>query len=277
MVQDWLRAAGRYPLLTAEQEIDLSHKLQRGMAEGATAAEKRIGARAKQKMITSNLRLVMNVAKKYQITCKTSAAISLEDLLQEGCLGLNRAVEKFDPAKGYKFSTYSYWWISQAITRAIESQRTTIRVTPHVSQVASKVRKAPPEITTRAELQEWLGLTDPQMQAVERALIIRQTSSLDHICQAGEGTTLIELVADEKQPDPFEQLDWDLARDAIEKAMPSEDERVEWFRRKHLQGETYKEMAEDSNVCRERLRKQLIEFQSEMREELHPLREILAA
>ena len=74
-----------------------------------------------------------------------------------------------------------------------------------------------------------------------------------------------------------EQLDWDLARDAIEKAMLSEDERIEWFQRKHLQAETYKEMAEDSNVCRERLRKQLIEFQSEMREELHPLREILAA
>ena len=74
-----------------------------------------------------------------------------------------------------------------------------------------------------------------------------------------------------------EQLDWDLARDAIEKAMPSEDERIEWFRRKHLQGETFKKMAADTSVGREQLRKQLIEFQAEMQEELHPLREILAA
>ena len=120
-------------------------------------------------MIQSNLWLVMNVAKKYQITCKTSAAISLEDLLQEGCLGLNRAAEKFDLSAGYRFSTYAYWLISQGITRAIEVYRSTIRVPSQVNQLVNKARTAPEEIHSRAQLQEWLDCTDAQMAAVERA------------------------------------------------------------------------------------------------------------
>ena len=89
IVNAWLAAAGRYPLLAPSQELDLARKVQRGMADDATPAQKRIGARAKQKMILSNLWLVMSISKKYSITCKTSATLSLENLLQEGCLGLN--------------------------------------------------------------------------------------------------------------------------------------------------------------------------------------------
>ena len=108
MVSDWLKAASRYPLLTAEQEIDLAHKVQRGMLDDATPAEKRIGKRAKNKMIQSNLKLVVAVAKKFIPVTRHSSAMDLADLLQEGVMGLNRAVEKYDPCAGYKLSTYAY-------------------------------------------------------------------------------------------------------------------------------------------------------------------------
>ena len=277
IVHDWLAAAGRYPLLTASQEIDLSHKVQRGMAPDATAGQKRMGARAKEKMIQSNLRLVVAIAKKFRITCKTSAAIDLADLLQEGCIGLNRAVEKFDPTTGYKFSTYAYWWVSQSITRLIETTRTTIRVASQISQLTSRIRKAPPEITNRAELQEWLGCTDQQMECVERALAIRHSTSLDQLCQSGEGSDLHEVIADPQNTNTLDQLDWDLAAEAIEVVLPSDDHRTDWFCRKHLQGETYKALAEDSNICREGLRRQLLDYQEQMKLRLQPLKEILAA
>ena len=277
IVQDWLEAAGRYPLLTASQEIDLAHKIQRGMAEGATSSEKRIGARAKRKMLLSNLRLVVVIAKKYRITCKTCAAIGLEDLLQEGTIGLNRAVEKFAPEKGYKFSTYAYWWISQGITRAIEVHRTTIRVSCQISQLANKARKAPEWINSRAALQEWLDCTDPQMQAVERALAIRNTTSLDQLALDGEGSTMHDFIADPQNSNTLDQLDWDLAAEAIEAALPEDDRRSAWFKRNHLQGETLKTLAANEEISREGLRQQLIEFRTEMQAELHPLRDLLAA
>ena len=228
-------------------------------------------------MIQSNLWLVMNVAKKYQITCKTSAAISLEDLLQEGCLGLNRAAEKFDLSAGYRFSTYAYWLISQGITRAIEVYRSTIRVPSQVNQLVNKARKAPEEIHSRAELQKWLKCTDAQMAAVERALAIRNTISFDQLCLDGDGSTLHDLIADPQNSKSLDQLDWELAAQAIEATLPHYDQRTEWFKRKHLQGETLKALASNADVCRERLRQHLIEYQEEMQEELHPLRDLLAA
>ena len=108
MVSDWLKAASRYPLLTADQEIDLAHKVQRGIAEDANSAEKRIAARAKNKIIQSNLKLVVNVAKKFVPATRYSNALDLADLFQDGVVGLNRAVEKYDPFAGYKLSTYAY-------------------------------------------------------------------------------------------------------------------------------------------------------------------------
>ena len=115
------------------------------------------------------------------------------------------------------------------------------------------------------------------MESVERALAIRRTTSRDQFCQDGDGSTLHELIADPQNNNNLNQLDWDLAAEAIDKALPPEDERTEWFKRKHLQGQTFKALADTSDVCREGLRKQLIEFKEEMREELHPLRVLLEA
>ena len=170
-------------------------------------------------MIQSNLRLVMNVAKKYQITCKTSAAISLEDLLQEGCLGLNRAAEKFDPSAGYRFSTYAYWLISQGITRAIEVYRSTIRVPSQVNQLVNKARKAPEEIH-RAELQKWLKCTDAQMAAVERAW--RSETPSASISSAWIVTAQRCMTSSRiRRTKSLDQLDWELAAQAIEQRCPT--------------------------------------------------------
>src|SRR3989440_2440328 len=121
----FMNAAGRYPLLTASEEVMLAKRVERG--EGA----------AKERMINSNLRLVVSIAKRYQ-----GHGLPLSDLVQEGVIGLNRAVEKFDWRRGYKFSTYATWWIRQACQRAISGQSTTIRVPAHVHERRGKLAGA---------------------------------------------------------------------------------------------------------------------------------------
>src|SRR5213595_3218152 len=121
-LQLFLNEAGRWPLLTAEEEIDLAKRIERG------------DPAAKERMINSNLRLVVSIAKRYQ-----GHGLTLLDLIQEGIIGLMRAVEKFDWRKGYKFSTYATWWIRQAVTRAIADQGRTIRVPVHMVEVINKI------------------------------------------------------------------------------------------------------------------------------------------
>jgi RNA polymerase nonessential primary-like sigma factor len=164
MVRTYLREIGRVPLLTREQEIvygkqvqqmmtllDAKEALTKKMHQEPTLQEwadhvrksetevKQIvhqGKRAKQKMIEANLRLVVAIAKKYQ-----KRNMEFLDLIQEGTLGLERGVEKFDPMRGYKFSTYAYWWIRQAITRAIAQQGRTIRLPIHITEKLNKIKK----------------------------------------------------------------------------------------------------------------------------------------
>lgn len=131
----YLNSIGRFPLLTPEQEIELSRKIKCGLDREEALGERskqelktiRIGKRAKEKLIQCNLRLVVNIAKKYSNIIKNTN-IELDDLIQEGCIGLNRAVEKYDGTRGYKFSTYAYWWIKQAITRCTTAQSRLIRI-----------------------------------------------------------------------------------------------------------------------------------------------------
>jgi RNA polymerase nonessential primary-like sigma factor len=163
MVRTYLREIGRVPLLSREQEIIYGKQVQQMMAllEAKEALRKEIdhepslsewaarvnqsetelnhlmvqGKRAKQKMIEANLRLVVAIAKKYQ-----KRNMEFLDLIQEGTLGLERGVEKFDPMRGYKFSTYAYWWIRQAITRAIAQQARTIRLPIHITEKLNKIK-----------------------------------------------------------------------------------------------------------------------------------------
>src|SRR5688500_11274237 len=156
-LQLFMNEVGRHPLLTAAEEVELAKRVERGEQD------------AKERMINSNLRLVISIAKRYQ-----GHDLPLLDLIQEGIIGLNRAVEKFDYRKGFKFSTYATWWIRQACQRAIPNQSTTIRVPTHVHERRVRLSRAARELqvrlerpATREELAEETGLP---LRHVEEAL-----------------------------------------------------------------------------------------------------------
>lgn len=225
MVRTYLHEIGRVPLLTHEQEIvfgkqvqqmmsllELKEKLAKRldreptqvewaaeakMTEGQLRQTLHLGKRAKQKMIEANLRLVVAIAKKYQ-----KRNLEFLDLIQEGTLGLERGVEKFDPTRGYKFSTYAYWWIRQAITRAIAQQARTIRLPIHITEKLNKIKRVQRELTQKlgrapnpAEIAEALELEPSQIR--EFLLMSRQPVSLDLKVGDNQDTELQELLEDE--------------------------------------------------------------------------------
>lgn len=153
-VRDYLQEIGRTPLLKVEEEVKYANQIQAMLSllakkeqKDLTMDEQRIirqGQIAKQKMVEANLRLVVSVAKKYQ-----NRGLSILDLIQEGSIGLMRATEKFDAGKGYKFSTYSYWWIRQAMTRAIANYARTIRLPIHITQDLNKIKKTTRQLSQR--------------------------------------------------------------------------------------------------------------------------------
>src|SRR5881398_1255352 len=133
-LQLFLNEAGRWPLLTAEEEVELAKRIERGDKE------------AKDRMINSNLRLVVSIAKRYQ-----GHGLSLLDLIQEGIIGLIRAVEKFDWRRGFKFSTYATWWIRQAVQRGVANKSRTIRIPVHIADREQKISRAERELTVKLE------------------------------------------------------------------------------------------------------------------------------
>jgi len=152
-VAKYLKEIGRNPLLSGSEEVEYAKQIQAMMPllvkEDLNVTEEetvRIGQLARQNLAQANLRLVVSIAKKYQ-----NRGLSLLDLIQEGSIGVMRATEKFDPTKGYKFSTYSYWWIKQAMTRAIANQSRTIRLPIHITDKLNKIK------TTTRKLSQQLG------------------------------------------------------------------------------------------------------------------------
>jgi RNA polymerase nonessential primary-like sigma factor len=232
MVRTYLHEIGRIPLLSNEEEIIYGKQVQQMMAlfevqeniaqdsdrlpteqEWAEAAGMereilhsliRVGTRAKRKMIEANLRLVVSVAKKYQ-----KRNLELLDLVQEGTLGLERAVDKFDPTKGFKFSTYAYWWIRQAITRAIAQQARTIRLPVHITEKLNKIKKAQRQLSqdlgrvaTVAEIAYELNIKTDQVR--ECLSLSRQPISLDLRIGDNQDTELAELLEDTgRSPDNY--------------------------------------------------------------------------
>lgn len=193
----WMQNAGRFPLLTPAQEITYGNQIRQWLdSDNPDRKTIRRGQRAKQRFIESNLKLVITIAKKYTKRIASASSLSLEDLLQEGCIGLNRAAEKFNPAAGYKFSTYCYWWISQAVGRVVQVQRTTIKLPNHAQEVARKWRYRP-EDQTLEEFAEAVGRTPSWVSEVLARFDAAQPKSLDTrlTLSDGDGMTLLDFQA----------------------------------------------------------------------------------
>lgn len=221
-VRAYLRDIGRIPLLEHEEEILLGRKVKRlmeikeiesemeiqsqddlagvlGITPKELKRQLREGEKAKDKMVTANLRLVVSVAKKY-----TKRNMELLDIIQEGTIGLVRGVEKFDPGRGYKFSTYAYWWIRQGITRAIAEKSRAIRLPIHVTENLNKLKKAQRELSqingempTVFQLAEYLEFTVDEIK--DLMCKSRQPTSLEIKIGENRDTALIDLLEDETQ------------------------------------------------------------------------------
>ena len=240
----FFKEMARYPLLSAEEEIELAYlvkflmeaeevrqKLQENLHRPPTKTEWAIaleldnerqlenrlyrGRTAKRKMIRSNLRLVVSIAKRY-----LNRGVPFLDLIQEGAIGLNRAAEKFDPNKGYKFSTYAYWWIRQAITRTIANDARTIRLPIHIVEKLNKLKKAQRILKqdlqrnpNERELAEALEMTPEQLRQLLQ--LRRQSLSLNHRVGKGEDTELVDLLEDNDLQLPEDKMNEMMMRQEI--------------------------------------------------------------
>jgi RNA polymerase primary sigma factor len=211
-LQLFLREAGRHTLLTAAQEVALAKRVERGDME------------AKQLMIQSNLRLVVSIAKNYR-----NQGLPFLDLIQEGTLGLIRAVEKFDWRRGFKFSTYATWWIRQAVARALADKARTIRMPVHIVERLQKMNRSERSLwavlgrePTLEEIAEEANLTVQQVQEVRAAA--RASSSLDAPVGEAEDAVLGDFVAAD-EPLPEERVELELRSQALQVALASLPER----------------------------------------------------
>jgi RNA polymerase primary sigma factor len=212
-LQLFLADVGRHKLLTAADEVTLAKRIEKG------------DLAAKRRMIESNLRLVVSIAKGYR-----GLGVPFLDLIQEGTLGLNRAVEKFDWRRGFKFSTYATWWIRQSVQRAVANHARTIRVPVHVVERQQKLGRAARRLevelgrdATKEELAEATGLP---VQHVDEALSAAQASvSLNQSVGADEEGELGDLFADREAPDPFDEAEESLRKQGVRKALDALPER----------------------------------------------------
>jgi RNA polymerase primary sigma factor len=243
----YLREIGKVPLLTADQEVSLAKRIERGdMA-------------AKQHMIEANLRLVVSIAKGY-----LGRGLSFLDLIQEGSLGLIRAVEKFDYRKGYKFSTYATWWIRQAVTRAIADKARTIRIPVHMVEKLNKVVHIERQLVQRLgreprpeEIAEELEMETDEVREILR--MAQLPVSLEKPIGEEEESSLGDFVPDEQAESPFDSASLSLRREDIELALASlpDRERQVIELRFGLNGEppcTLEEVGRAFGVTRERIR-----------------------
>ncbi len=211
-LQLFMDSAGRHKLLTAAEEVTLAKRIERG--EDA----------AKERMINSNLRLVVSIAKRYQ-----GHDVPLLDLIQEGVIGLNRAAEKFDWRKGYKFSTYATWWIRQACQRAVANQSKTIRIPVHVQERRIKLNRASAELQAKlgreATVDELAEATRLKREHVEEALDAVDSISLNQGLGSDGDSELGDLFADETSLDPAEEAVDSLRRQRVQRAVAELPER----------------------------------------------------
>jgi len=270
----YLATIGRIPLLTPAEEIELGNQVQAMMAfteDGTKTFEEaelngkdrrmlRIGRRAKERMMKANLRLVVSVAKKYQ-----GKGLELLDLIQEGSLGLERAVEKFDPTRGYKFSTYAFWWIRQSMTRAIACQSRTIRLPVHLSERLTTIRKVSLDLAhklgampSRIEIAEAMDISMEELDSLLRQALT--TSSLDAPVNGEEGRSFLgDLIADSSLEEPLDLVEQRIHHEQLGRWLShlSEQEQHVLKMRFGLEGQerhTLAEIGRLMEVSRERVR-----------------------
>lgn len=204
-VRLYLREISKAPLLKSDQELDLAHKIADGDLE------------ATQKFVLANLRLVVSIAKKY-----VGRGLTLLDLIQEGNMGLLRAVHKFDPSRGYKFSTYATWWIRQAILRAISEQARTVRLPAHIGEAMGKISQATQDLVqkhgrppTPEEIGQVMGMTGTRIQEILRAA--QTPVSLEApVGEEGEENQVRDFVGDTESATPEEMAAHELLKDQLE-------------------------------------------------------------
>jgi len=276
-LSDFLGDIGRHQLLTPERELTMGRKVQemvllvnrcqeaggKGPACEYSEAERKkikIGEKAKNEMITANLRLVVNLAKRYQ-----GKGLELLDLIQEGTLGLTRAVEKYDPSRGHRFSTYAYWWIRQGMTMAIDNSARTFRLPIHISEKLSKMRRVSRELShkfgrqpTRLEMATEMGIDQKDLED-----LISQSApcaSLDaHARGEEDRSTLGELIPDPNCEEPMEGMDRTIQKEHLGTWLSQLNEREQKIMKLRfgLDGEeplTLAEIGRQINVSRERVR-----------------------
>jgi len=243
----YLREIGQFSLLTPQQEIELAAKIKKGDAE------------ARERMINSNLRLVVTIAHDY-----ANLGLPLLDLISEGNIGLTKAVERFDPTKGAKLSTYAMWWIKQSIKRALADQSKTIRIPVHLGEKLATIRRVASQMSddlgrepTDDELGEELGIASQKVAQLKRVGI--RPASLDAPVGDDDSTEFGEMIGDEEAQTPFELLrdeDWRNEMDGLLDVLDDREKKIisERFGLRGGKPKTLEEVSKGFSVTRERIR-----------------------
>jgi len=246
-VRMYLKEIGKVPLLTAEEEVDLAQKIEKG------------NLKAKQKLIRSNLRLVVSIAKRY-----VGRGLTFLDLIQEGNQGLMRAVEKYDWRRGYKFSTYATWWIRQAITRAIADQARTIRIPVHMVETINRLYRASRKLMqeldrepTPEEIADELGMSAQRVREILK--ISQSTTSLEKPVGDDGDSLLGDFIQDTSHPSPDESASKELLKENIKEVLDTLSEREAKVLKMRFGLDGYKPMTLEEvgkafGVTRERVR-----------------------
>ena len=264
-VKVYLKEIGRVPLLTPDEEVQLALDIQKGGKDGERAKQRLIqaggpeGEKAKKRLSEANLRLVVSIAKRY-----VGRGMQFLDLIQEGNLGLIKAVEKFDHTKGFKFSTYATWWIRQAITRAIADQARTIRIPVHMVETINKVKKVSSQLLhenghepSAEEIAERLDMPVDKVREIMR--VAQEPVSLETPIGEEEDSHLGDFIPDEEAPVPAEAASQTLLKEQLAdvlKTLTPREEKVLRLRFGLEDGRprTLEEVGKEFNVTRERIR-----------------------
>ena len=258
-VRMYLKEIGRVPLLSADEEILLAQQIEAGAKDDASYKEMKAGEKAKQKLIDANLRLVVSIAKRY-----VGRGMLFLDLIQEGNLGLIKAVDKFDYTKGYKFSTYATWWIRQSITRAIADQARTIRIPVHMVETINKLIRISRQLLQDKgreplpeEIAEGMGISVERVREIQK--IAQEPVSLETPIGEEEDSHLGDFIEDQDAIAPDDAASYILLKEQIEDVFSCLTDREQQvlvlrFGLKDGKPRTLEEVGQHFNVTRERIR-----------------------